>query len=108
MPDLPHPASTPTPDPARDLEIRVLTDIINAIESLLRHFEDSGTALVAPRPEAYALVIHAVLASARATGHHGSGSLAYAPLLDAIPPGVETNPWEAATFTTLIHGIARP
>lgn len=101
--DLPHPA--PTRDTMRDIEIRVLTDVIESAETLLRQLEATGSRLIAPRPAAYATIIHAVVASARASGHYGQGSLAHAPLLDAILSGADATPWDTAIFAVLMHSI---
>ncbi|WP_459958772.1 hypothetical protein [Nocardia sp. IFM 10818] len=95
----------PSADSTRELEIQVLADVIAAAEFLLQRTEAAGRAVAVPRPEVYAIIIQAVMASARASGHYGPGSLAYAPLLDAILAGVEANPWDAAVFTVLIESV---
>ncbi|GAB4583883.1 hypothetical protein [Nocardia sp. IFM 10818] len=94
-----------TTDPARDLEIRVLTDVIEAAESLLRRLEATGSTIAVRRPEAVATLIQAVMASARATGHYDPGSLVYAPLLDAILTGADATSWDTAIFTVLVDGF---
>ncbi|MRH92398.1 hypothetical protein GFY24_34090 [Nocardia sp. SYP-A9097] len=101
--DLPHPASTQDRDPLRENEIRVLVDVIEAVENRLRQLEASDSALVTPRPQAYAIIVYAVIASARATGHYGPGSLVHAPLLDAILTGADATPWDTAVFAALIQ-----
>lgn len=68
----------------RDIEIDVLREVIEAVDALLRNLETAGTTIVAPRPQMYAVAIQAVIASARATGHYGAGSLSSATLLDSI------------------------
>ncbi|MEV6769493.1 hypothetical protein AB0N05_12790 [Nocardia sp. NPDC051030] len=93
-------------DSTRDIEIRVLCDVIDAVESLLQQLEASGRTIKAPRSHIYAAVIQAVIASARASGHYGPGSLAYAPLLDAILTGADPTPWDTAIFTVLMDTAA--
>lgn len=91
-------------DDMRDVEIRVLRDVVDAVEGRLRAHEAEGGYVLAPRAEVYAAVIYAVIASARASGHYGAGSLARAPLLDEILGGVEANPWEAAVYAIVMDG----
>ncbi|WP_067548401.1 hypothetical protein [Nocardia crassostreae] len=74
-----------------DIEIRVLHEVIEAVEIHLSALEASGRPLATARSQIHAAVIHAVIASARASGHYGSGSLASAPLLDAILVGAEAS-----------------
>lgn len=92
-------------DSAREIEVRVLVDVIEAADALIRRLQVSGS-VIPPRSEVYAILIQAVMASARSTGQYGPGSLAHAPLLDALLPGVEVNPWEAATLAVLVRGVA--
>ncbi|WP_067540303.1 hypothetical protein [Nocardia crassostreae] len=92
-------------DSARELEIRVLADVIAAAEYLLQGAEAAGSTVAVPLAEVYAIIIRAVMASARAGGHYGPGSLAYAPLLDAILAGVDATPWDAAVFAVLVDGV---
>ncbi|MCU1647453.1 MAG: hypothetical protein JWN03_7728 [Nocardia sp.] len=93
-------------DSLRKIEIDVLREVIDAVEARLRVVEASGRSVVQPRSQIYAAVIHAVIVSARAAGHHGTGSLSSAPLLDAILDGAEADPWDAAIFAVLIDGVA--
>ncbi|WP_067532991.1 hypothetical protein [Nocardia crassostreae] len=95
-----HPATA-----TRDIEINVLCDVIDAVEALLQQLESSDSTIVTSRPEAYAIFIQAVIASARATGHHGAGTLATAPLLDAILAGAEATPWDRAILTVLTNSL---
>ncbi|MFJ4655388.1 hypothetical protein ACIP5Y_29260 [Nocardia sp. NPDC088792] len=89
-------------DDMRDIEIRVLREVIDAVERMLEELEAAGGAIGMPRSEVYAIVIQAVIASARADGHYGFGSLVRAPLLDAILAGAEVEPWDEAVFTVLM------
>ncbi|MFI1912721.1 hypothetical protein [Nocardia sp. NPDC020380] len=89
-------------DDMRDLEIRVLREVIEAVEGMLDEVEAAGGVVGMPRSEVYAIVIQAVIASARAGGHYGFGSLVRAPLLDAILAGVDVEPWDEAVFTVLM------
>ncbi|MFI6172967.1 hypothetical protein ACIBCN_39745 [Nocardia sp. NPDC051052] len=70
------------------LEIRVLQDVINAVDTRLRALERSGVKLRAPRPLVYATVIYEVIASAAKTSC-GTLRLVRAPILDSILDGVE-------------------
>lgn len=89
----------------RDTEIRVLREVIEAIESRLVTLEAAGGTVIAPRSHIYAAAIQALLASARTTGHYGAGSLVRAPLLDAILPGTDASPWDAAIYTLLLGSV---
>ncbi|MTE15174.1 hypothetical protein [Nocardia aurantiaca] len=89
-------------DDQSDMEIRALRDVIDAVEDRLRRFEASGGVVLAPRSEVYATVIYAVIASARASGHYGAGSLVQAPLLDEILMGAEAEPWATAMYAMVI------
>ncbi|MVU78153.1 hypothetical protein GPX89_12970 [Nocardia sp. ET3-3] len=84
------------------VEIRVLRDVIDAVEERLRVHESAGGYVLAPRSEVLAVVIYTVIASARASGHYGTGSLVSAPILDEILGGVEADPWEAAVYAVVM------
>lgn len=86
-----------------DIEIRALRDVIDAVEARLRQYESNGGVVTAPRSEVYATVIYAVIASAGASGHYGSGSLARAPLLEDILDGGEAEPWETAIYGAVVE-----
>ncbi|UGT45328.1 hypothetical protein LTV02_18920 [Nocardia yamanashiensis] len=92
-------------DSMRDTEIRVLREVIEAVESRLVTLESAGVTVIAPRAHIYAATIQALLASARTTGHYGAGSLVRAPLLDAILPGTDAAPWDAAIYTLLLGSV---
>ncbi|MFE3193877.1 hypothetical protein ACFXHA_33085 [Nocardia sp. NPDC059240] len=85
-----------------DVEIRALRDVIDAVEARLRSYEANGGVVTASRSEVYATVIYAVIASAGASGHYGSGSLARAPLLEDILDG-EGEPWETAIYSAVVE-----
>ncbi|MEV6097751.1 hypothetical protein [Nocardia sp. NPDC051981] len=89
-------------DDQSDIEIRALQDVIDAVEDRLRRFEAKDGVVLAERSEVYATVIYAVIASARASGHYGAGSLARAPLLDEILLGAEPEPWETAMYAAVV------
>ncbi|MGW4351005.1 hypothetical protein ACWELJ_02835 [Nocardia sp. NPDC004582] len=89
-------------DEMAEVEIGVLRDVIDAVEERLRAHEFGGGHVLARRSELYAAVIYAVLASARACGYYGAGSLVRAPLLDEILGGVEPNPWDTAVYTVVL------
>ncbi|WP_067541096.1 hypothetical protein [Nocardia crassostreae] len=89
----------------KQIEIQVIQDVIDAAEVLLRQLEATGGANLAPRSQAYAIFIHAVLVSARTTGYYGPGSLAHAPLLDAILAGADATPWDTTLFDALLQRV---
>ncbi|BAW07746.1 hypothetical protein [Nocardia seriolae] len=80
------------------VEIRALRDVIDVVEDRLRRFEAAHGVVLSPRSEGYAAVIYAVIASARASGDYGAGSLARAPLLDEILTATDAQPWERAIY----------
>ncbi|AYF78293.1 hypothetical protein D7D52_35720 [Nocardia yunnanensis] len=87
----------------REVEIRVLREVIDAVEERLRAYEAGGGCVIAGRSAVYAAAVYAVIASARAEGHYGSGSLVRAPILDAILGDVEVDVWDAAVFAVLME-----
>jgi hypothetical protein len=89
----------------RDIEIRVLREVVDAVEARLREREARGHWIRTPRAHVHAAVIHAFMVSARETGHYGAGSLAGAPLLDAILGGVDGTDWDTAVFASLLDAI---
>ncbi|WP_067823686.1 hypothetical protein [Nocardia inohanensis] len=93
-------------DSMRDMEIRVLREVIEAVERRLVALESGGVTVIAPRSHIYAATVQALLASARTTGHYGAGSLVRAPLLDAILPGTDASPWDAAIYTLLLGSVS--
>ncbi|MCU1643986.1 MAG: hypothetical protein JWN03_4261 [Nocardia sp.] len=92
-------------DSTSEVEVRVLCEVIEAVDGWLREYERAGRPVIAPRAQVYASVIHAVLASARAGGYYGPGSLASAPLLDAILAGPEINSWDDAVLAVLMPSV---
>ncbi|GAB4588072.1 hypothetical protein [Nocardia sp. IFM 10818] len=94
------------PDNPDQIEIQVIRDVIDAAEAVLQHLEITGSSSIVSRPDAYAIFIHAVIASARSTGYYGPGSLIHAPLLDAIFTGTDATPWDTTTFAALVQRIA--
>ncbi|WP_458689095.1 hypothetical protein [Nocardia tengchongensis] len=91
-------------DDMAEVEIRVLREVIDAVEERLRAHEGGGGYVPAPRAQLYAAVIYAVLSSARGCGYYGAGSLVHAPLLDEILGGVEANPWDTAVYALVLDG----
>ncbi len=86
----------------REIEIRVLRDVIDAVDARLGELRSSGCDITASRSTVHARVIYAVIASARETGHYGAGMLARAPLLDVILTGAEGTDWDKAVFDVLM------
>ncbi|MFI7003622.1 hypothetical protein [Nocardia sp. NPDC050175] len=70
------------------VDIRVLQDVIDAVDTRLRALECDGVKLRAPRSLVYATVIYEVIASA-AKSSCGTMRLVRAPILDSILDGVE-------------------
>ncbi|APB00570.1 hypothetical protein [Nocardia seriolae] len=69
------------------IEIQVIADVLDAVDTRLRERERHGWRLTVPRSHVYALVLHAVIRSARA--HSYRGTLDAADILDAIFDGAE-------------------
>ncbi|MET8875462.1 hypothetical protein [Nocardia sp. NPDC004604] len=91
-----------TDNEIRDIEIRVLRDVIDAVDARLGELQPSGCKITASRSTVHARVRYAVIASARETGHYGAGMLAKAPLLDVILTGAEGTDWDKAVFAVLM------
>ncbi|WP_433202724.1 hypothetical protein ACQP1G_12780 [Nocardia sp. CA-107356] len=87
----------------RDLEIRALQDVIDAVDAHTIELLANGAKVSVPRSKLYARVIYAVFASARESGHYGAGMLANAPLLDVILNGAEGTDCDAQAFAALIN-----
>jgi hypothetical protein len=86
----------------RDIEIRVLRDVIDAVDARLGELQSSGHKIAASRGTVHARVLYAVIASARETGHYGVGMLVKAPLLDVILSGAEGTDWDKEVFAVLM------
>ncbi|WP_405493975.1 hypothetical protein [Nocardia sp. NBC_00511] len=85
-----------------EIDIRVLREVIDAVEDRLRAMEARGGVVTVTRAEIYATVIYAVMSSAREAGHYGAGSLVRAPLLDEVLAGADPEPWETALYAVLV------
>ncbi|WP_433728802.1 hypothetical protein ACQP0C_39945 [Nocardia sp. CA-129566] len=90
----------PDDEDAALIEIHVIQDVIDAVETLLRQTERSGRQLTAPRSRIYATVLYAVLASAREQPFRPT--LDAADLLDSILDGAES-PHPDNTLAELIE-----
>ncbi|WP_225730477.1 MULTISPECIES: hypothetical protein [unclassified Nocardia] len=66
-----------------ETEIRAIRDVIDTVEARLRHWEQRGGKVAAPRSQIYARVIYEVIASATQMSC-GTLHLVSAPILDAI------------------------
>ncbi|WP_458689436.1 hypothetical protein [Nocardia tengchongensis] len=77
----------PSDDPDQ-VEIQVIQDVLDAIETRLRDRERHGWRLTVPRSRVYATLLHAVIVSARES-HCLPATLDRAAVLDAILDGVE-------------------
>lgn len=71
-----------------DIELQVIQDVIDIVESRLRERERHGWRLTIPRSQVYATVLHAVLLSARAACIVPA-TLDRAEILDVIFDGIE-------------------
>ncbi|MCP2319574.1 hypothetical protein APR12_004943 [Nocardia amikacinitolerans] len=89
-----------------EIEIGVLTDIIESVDRTLDERIALGFELAFPRSKIYAVVIHAVMASAREAGHFGPGSIVRAPLLDVILDGAESSEWDERIYAVLMDFYA--
>ncbi|MGW0247997.1 hypothetical protein ACWDYH_15325 [Nocardia goodfellowii] len=73
----------------RDLiEIQVIQDVLDVVETQLVERERCGWQLTVPRARLYAIVLHAVIVSARA-GYRIPATLDGADILDVILDGIE-------------------
>ncbi|MGW2661365.1 hypothetical protein ACWCW7_10410 [Nocardia tengchongensis] len=77
----------PSDDPDQ-VEIQVIQDVLDAIETRLRDRERHGWRLTVPRSRVYAALLHAVIVSARES-YCFPATLDRAAVLDAILDGVE-------------------
>ncbi|MFD6356050.1 hypothetical protein [Nocardia tengchongensis] len=77
----------PSDDPDQ-VEIQVIQDVLDAIETRLRDRERHGWRLTVPRSRVYAAVLHAVIVSARES-HCLPATLDHATVLDTILDGAE-------------------
>ncbi|MFE3795474.1 hypothetical protein KHQ06_21615 [Nocardia tengchongensis] len=77
----------PSDDPDQ-VEIQVIQDVLDAIETRLRDRERHGWRLTVPRSRVYAALLHAVIVSARES-HCLPATLDRATILDTILDGVE-------------------
>ncbi|NNH72867.1 hypothetical protein HLB23_23915 [Nocardia uniformis] len=92
-------------DDLQQIEIHVLQDVIETIDTALRSAEQRGLRLTAPRSHIYATVLYAVVDSARKRCFRAT--LDGADILDSILDGVESldadgdfvNPVESAVST---------
>ncbi|MTE17489.1 hypothetical protein [Nocardia aurantiaca] len=85
----------PSDDPDA-IEIQVIQDVLDTVEARLREQERCGLRLTVPRSRIFAVVLHAVISSARES-YGCRATLDRAGILDAIFDGVE--PTNAANAT---------
>ncbi|QLY32958.1 hypothetical protein H0264_12600 [Nocardia huaxiensis] len=78
----------PSDDPDH-IEIQVIADVLDAVDTRLLECERRGWRLTVPRTRVYAAVLHAVILSARAS-HRIPATLDRADILDAIFDGTES------------------
>ncbi|NNH73103.1 hypothetical protein HLB23_25120 [Nocardia uniformis] len=71
------------------------SNVIDTVEAQLREREHHGWRLTAPRSHVYAMVLYAVILSARAA-HRFPATLDTADILDAIFDGIEPSDSDAA------------
>lgn len=76
-------------DDNEQIELQVIVDVLDAVETTLREHERHGRRLTVSRTRIYATVLHAVILSARAT-HIFPPTLDRAAILDTILDGVES------------------
>ncbi|PFW99832.1 hypothetical protein CJ469_04866 [Nocardia farcinica] len=75
-------------DDPDQVEIKVIMDVLDTVEARLCERERCGWRLTVPRSHIYAVVLHAVIASARHTCHLPA-TLDRADVLDTILDGTE-------------------
>ncbi|WP_330182068.1 hypothetical protein OHB26_38045 [Nocardia sp. NBC_01503] len=75
-------------DDRDQIERQVIADVLDTVEAQLRERELHGWRLTVPRSRIYAIVLHAVIVSARAA-HRYPATLDRADILDAIFDGAE-------------------
>ncbi|MRH92585.1 hypothetical protein GFY24_35065 [Nocardia sp. SYP-A9097] len=76
-------------DDRDQVERQVIVDVLDTVEAQLRERERHGWRLTVPRSRVYAIVLHAVIVSARAA-HRYPATLDGADILDAIFDGAES------------------
>lgn len=73
-------------DNSDQIEIQVIVDVLDTVEARLRERERRGWRLTVSRARIYAVVLHAVIVSARAS-HRLPATLDHADVLDATSTG---------------------
>ncbi|WP_067565094.1 hypothetical protein [Nocardia acidivorans] len=76
-------------DDRDQIERQVIADVLDTVEAKLRERERQGWRLTVPRSRIYAIVLHAVIVSARAARRYPA-TLDGADILDAIFDGAES------------------
>ncbi len=89
-------------DDSDRVEIQVIEDVLDTVETRLRERERCGWQLTVSRSRIYALVLHAVITSARAS-HRLPATLDRAEILDAIFDGTE--PSESCQGTRPVEDV---
>ncbi|MBF6183520.1 hypothetical protein [Nocardia otitidiscaviarum] len=76
-------------DDLDQIEVQVIVDVLDTVETRLREQERCGWRLTVPRTRIYAIVLHAVIRSARTRPY--PGTLDSADILDTIFDGIESS-----------------
>ncbi|MFI1919680.1 hypothetical protein [Nocardia sp. NPDC020380] len=84
----PQSNATASPDDPHQIELQVIQDVLDAVESRIRELETRGWRLTVPRSRVYATVLLAVVVSAR-EAHRVPATLDRAMILDDILDGAE-------------------
>lgn len=88
-------------DEPAEIEIQVIQDVIETVEKRLRRYEQRGGQVLTTRSRIYAVVVHAVVASARERAL--GATLDNADVLDYLLDGVECE-WSAQNPRTDVIG----
>ncbi|WP_405485081.1 hypothetical protein [Nocardia sp. NBC_00511] len=75
-------------DDPQQIELQVIQDVLDTVEARLREKEERGWRLTVPRSRVYAIVLLAVIVSAR-DAHRIPATLDHAAILDSILDGAE-------------------
>ncbi|NNH74926.1 hypothetical protein HLB23_34620 [Nocardia uniformis] len=77
-------------DDREQVELQVIQDVLDTVETQLRERERRGWRLTVPRSQVYATVLYAVIVSARAS-HAFPATLDRADILDEFFDGIESS-----------------
>ncbi|MEC3916825.1 hypothetical protein [Nocardia sp. CDC160] len=96
-------------DDLESIELQVIEDVLDTVETRIREMERCGWRLTVPRSRVYAAVLLAVVVSAR-EAHRVPATLDHAAILDEILDGAEPfgDPRARQPIEDTIRGYATP